>query len=203
MPSGEIKLPQPLLQGGLSLEQAIARRRSERSFTTHPLTLAQVSQLMWAAQGITEDSVGLRAAPSAGALYPLDVYLVAGEGGVEELAAGVFLYLPHGHALRLLRREDTRSGLGRACLRQRFIALAPVVLVLTAEYSRITEDYGDRGMRYAHMEAGHVGQNVALQALSLGLGSVMVGAFHEHAVAEALGLPERHRPLYVIPVGYR
>ena len=198
----DLPLPKPRLDGGLPLVQAMKKRRSERDFTSQPLTQAQVSQLLWSAQGTTDESIGLRTAPSAGALYPLDIYLVVGEGGVEGLGAGIYLYNPHQHSTRLLATGDFRERLAKACLRQMFIAQAPLCLVITAEYRRITEDYGDRGMRYAHFEVGHVGQNIYLQAVALGLGTVAVGAFYEHAVSEALHLPDQHKPLYVMPVGY-
>ena len=199
---GDTPLPKPRLDGNMPLEQAIQKRRSERDFVSQPLTLAQVSQLLWSAQGITEESIGLRAAPSAGGLYPLDLYLIIGEKGVEGLEAGIYLHNPHQHAIRLLAKGDLRDRLARACLRQMFIAQAPVCLVITAEYRRITDDYGDRGTRYAHIEVGHIAQNIYLQAVAMGLGTTGVGAFYEHAVSEALSLPDQRKPLYVMPIGY-
>ena len=199
-----IPLPAPALDGATSLEAAIQGRRSERGFLPAPLTLAQLSQLLWAAQGITDlhpdpGQRFLRAAPSAGALYPLDLYLVAGL--VEGLDAGVYHYRPLEHEVRLLITGDLRRPLARACLGQMFIAPAPGLIVITAEYRRITGRYGERGLRYAHMEVGHVGQNLHLQAETLGLGTVVIGAFSDEEVAEVLQLPPRHEPLYVMPVG--
>lgn len=196
------RLPTPETRGALSVEEAIQGRRSERSFRGIALTQAQLSQLVWSAQGITDPARVrriLRAAPSAGAQYPLDVYVVV--GGVEGLKAGVYHYSPHEHSLRLVLEGDVRRPLAGACLGQMFIAAAPVSFVISAEYRRITDRYGDRGVRYTHMEVGHVGQNLHLQAESLGLGTVVVGAFRDAEVARLLRLPRGHEPLYVMPVG--
>jgi SagB-type dehydrogenase family enzyme len=196
-----ISLPAPRLKGEMSLEEAILKRRSRRDFKDSPLTLAEVSQIVWAAQGITDDT-GLRAAPSAGALYPLDLYLVVGEQGVEGLGEGAYHYLPQRHSLELTLQGDVRQTLARLSLDQTFIAEAPLSLVITAEYERTTWKYGERGARYVHMEAGHVGQNVYLQAEALGLGTVTVGAFQDEKIAQALNLPPSYRPLYVMPIGH-
>ena len=198
----EIKLPSPQLEGKMSVEEALARRRSRRVFKDYSLTMEQVSQLLWSAQGITEKRRGFRTAPSAGATYPLDIYLVVGKDKVENLKAGVYHYNLHHHSLTIILEEDRRRELARACLRQRFIEEAPVSLIITAEFSRITNRYGKKGIYYAYMEAGHVGQNVYLQAESLGLGTVVIGAFYEEDVSQALNLPEQHIPLYVMPVGH-
>lgn len=199
----EISLPPPTLKGSVSLEEAIKGRRSRRSFRARPLTLSQISQLLWAAQAVTEDGGFKRAAPSAGATYPLDVYLVVGEKKVDGLQAGVYHYLVHEHALRFLTRGDIRKDLAEACLGQMFIASAPIILTITAEYARTTGRYGERGIRYVHMEVGHVGQNIYLQAEALGLGTVAIGAFYDQAVSRVLHLPGGHEPLYIMPVGYR
>jgi len=199
-----IPLPAPTLNGALSLEEAIKGRRSERSFRPVPLEMKQLSQLLWSAQGITDlhpvpAKRFRRAAPSAGAQYPLDVYIVAGL--IEGLEAGVYHYQPREHTVRLHMTGDLRLQLAEACLRQMFIAPAPVLMVITAEYSRITDRYGERGIRYTHMEVGHVGQNLHLQAEALGLGTVVIGAFRDDEVAEVLHLPRNHEPLYVLPIG--
>jgi SagB-type dehydrogenase family enzyme len=198
----EIKLPSPQLEGKMSVEEALARRRSRRVFEDYSLTMEQISQLLWSAQGITEKRIGFRTAPSAGATYPLDIYLVVGKDKVENLKAGVYHYNLHHHSLIIILEGDKRRGLARACLRQRFIEDAPVSLIITAEFSRITNRYGKKGIYYAHMEAGHVGQNVYLQAESLGLGTVVIGAFYEEDVSQALNLPDQHIPLCVMPVGH-
>jgi SagB-type dehydrogenase family enzyme len=200
-PSPAISLPDPRLRGEVSLEEAILERRSKREFDRSPLTLDQVSQILWAAQGITEEG-GLRAAPSAGALYPLDVYLVAGRDAVEGLTEGVYHYLPQGHSLERVLERDVRRDLARYSVEQMFIADAPVTLVITAEYERTTQKYGERGVRYVHMEAGHAAENVYLQAEALGLGTVAVGAFGDTRVAQLLDLPSAYEPLYVMPIAH-
>lgn len=188
-----LELPAPRLASEVSLEEALAARRSVREFTDEPLTLEDLSQLLWAAQGLTA-SWGGRTAPSAGALYPLEVYLVAPDG--------LSHYLPGGHQLEVLAEDDRRAALARAALGQEVIARAPVVLVIAGVYGRTARKYGDRAERYVQLEAGHAAQNVLLQAVALGLGAVPVGAFEDRAVQEALGLPRDHEPLYLIPVGY-
>lgn len=186
----------------MSVEEAIKGRRSERDFTDQPLNIEHVSHLLWAAQGITEDGGFKRAAPSAGATYPLDVYLVVGEKGVDGLQAGVYHYQVREHALRLLTTGDVRTILATACVGQMFIAEAPIAIVITAEYARTTGWYGERGTRYVHMEVGHAGQNIHLQAEALGLGTVVIGAFIDKEVSRLLRLPEGHEPLCVMPAGY-
>ena len=197
-----IALPPPKLDGETSVEKAIRGRRSERDFQNRPLSLAHLSQILWAAQGITDEGGELRAAPSAGAQYPLDVYTVIGQGGAEGLEAGVYSYHPHEHSLRLRSEGDFREDLTTACLGQRYMAEAPLSLIITAEYDRIRDRYGERGIRYAHIEMGHVGENIYLQAEALGMGTVMVGAFYDDEVAKALSLPPNHEPLGVMPIGY-
>lgn len=196
-----ISLPAPRLKGEMTLEEAILKRRSRRDFEESPLTLAEISQIVWAAQGIT-DETGLRAAPSAGALYPLELYLVVGERGVEGLGEGVYHYFPQSHSLEPTLEGDVRQTLARLSLQQMSIAEAPLSLLITAEYERTTRKYGDRGVRYVHMEAGHTGQNVYLQAEALGLGTVTIGAFQDEEIAQALALPPSYRPLYLMPIGH-
>ena len=198
----EIKLPLPQLEGKISVEEALARRRSRRVFKDYSLTIEQVSQLLWSAQGITEEGKGFRTAPSAAALYPLDIYLVVGKDKVEDLKVGVYHYNPRQHSLTIILEEDQRRELAQACLGEKFIEDAPVSLIITAEFSRTTNYYGERGIYYAYMEAGHVGQNVYLQVESLGLGTVVFGGFYEEDVSQALNLPDQHIPLYVMPVGH-
>jgi SagB-type dehydrogenase family enzyme len=197
-----IILPQPKIRGTVSLEKTIKMRRSRRSFLAKPLTLEQVSQLLWAAQGITDERTGFRASPSGGACYPLDLYLVVGKNGVEGLEAGVYHYLVSNHSLEMHLRGDKRRVLALASLGQMFIAQAPISIITTAEYSRITRVYGQRGVRYAHIEVGHVGENIYLEAEALSLGTVAVGAFSDGMVSKVLSLPKEHEPLYIMPVGY-
>lgn len=195
-----IKLPPPMVKGKISLEEAIKKRRSERDFQDRALTLRQVSQILWAAQGITEERGFKRAAPSAGALYPLELYLVVKK--VKELEAGVYHYHPANHTLDLTLRGNYQTPLAEACLGQMFIAEAPVSLVIAAEYERTTAKYGKRGLRYVHIEVGHVGENICLQVVALGLGAVTIGAFWDEEVSRRLSLPKNYKPLYVLPVGY-
>lgn len=196
----EIALPAPHVKGDMSVEEAIKNRRSIRDFQDTPLSLEQVSQLLWAGQGITEGFK--RAAPSAGATYPLTLYVVVGESGVEGLSAGMYEYIPRSHGLHLIREGDYRERLAAACLTQMFIQEAPISIVIAAEYEKTTVHYGERGIRYVHMEAGHVGENIYLQAVAMNLGTVVVGAFVDTDVQHVLGIPEGQIPLYVMPVGY-
>jgi SagB-type dehydrogenase family enzyme len=195
-------LPEPNLKGAKSLEEAILERRSTRDYQDKGLNLDQVSQILWAGQGITDESSGFRSAPSAGALYPLDLYLVVGENGVKELTAGVYHFIPQGHKLEKISSGDLRTKVMEASLNQVFIAQAPIVLIITGEYERTTKKYGERGKQYVHLEAGHVGQNIYLQVESLGLGTVTVGAFDGEEIIKILNLPQAHKPFYVMPIGY-
>lgn len=198
-----VALPQPSIAGKVSVEQAIQQRRTVRNFREIPLSLPQLAQMLWAAQGIT-DSKGLgRSAPSGGARYPLDVYIVVGKKGVGDLEEGVYHYAPESHSISSVGRKDLRKELAAACLGQMWMAEAPVMFVITAEYKRITGRYGDRGVRYAQIEAGHVGQNIFLQAEALGLGAGIVGAYHDAEVVKAMGIPLEREPLLIMPVGYK
>jgi SagB-type dehydrogenase family enzyme len=192
-----IALPQVRLEGNVSLEEALVRRRSIRDYAAEELPLAHVAQLLWAAQGITSEWGG-RTAPSAGALYPLEVYLVT--GNVRGLDPGIYRYAPKEHELRLIKEEDVRGELAQAALMQTFIQEAAVDIVISAVYKRTTHKYGDRGVRYVHMEAGHAAQNIYLQAAALDLGMVTVGAFDDEWTKEIIGMADDEAPLYVIPV---
>ncbi len=196
----KLQLPDPQLIGALSLEAALHARRSVRAFTGQNLTLAEVAQLLWAAQGITESGFGgLRTAPSAGALYPLEVFLLTGD--VVGLAPGLYRYRPHEHALSHLADGDRRAALAEAALGQDWIADAASVLLLAAVYARTTGKYGARGERYVHIEVGHAGQNIYLQAYALGLGTTMVGAFRDREVQRIIGLETNEVPLALMPLG--
>ncbi len=173
-------------------------RRSVREYADLPLSLEEVSQLLWAAQGITSDWGG-RTAPSAGALYPLEVYLVV--GSVDNLGVGVYKYQPQEHALVRVGDGDVRAELASAALRQSFVAEAAVDIVIGAVYERTTRKYGDRGVRYVHMEAGHAAQNIYLEVVALDLGTVTIGAFSDELVMDILDMPESEVPLYIMPVG--
>ncbi len=195
-----IKLPPPSHQGKTSVEEAISKRRSVRRFRAQPLSLSQLSQLLWAAQGITGSS-GRRAVPSAGATYPLEVFVAIGEHGIENLVAGIYHYQVDSHSLSLHLRGDSRQKLAEAALSQSFIANCPIDIIVCALYPRTAYRYGRRAERYVHMEVGHVGQNVSLQAIALGLATVMVGAFEDEQVRKVIKVEEQIKPLYIIPVG--
>jgi SagB-type dehydrogenase family enzyme len=197
-----ILLPEQRTKGLLSLEETLASRRTHRSFQAKPLLLEELAQLLWAAQGITGANGTFRAAPSAGALYPLDVYAVVGEASIQGLNAGVYHYLPSQHGLEPIAPADLREQVANACLGQTWMAPAPVSLVLTAEYRRIEGKYGPVGRRYALMEVGHAAQNIFLQAEALGLGAGIVGAFDDAGLTKTLHLPRAHEPLIVMPVGH-
>ncbi|MFA7001822.1 MAG: SagB/ThcOx family dehydrogenase [Candidatus Omnitrophota bacterium] len=192
----EVRLPRPAASGKISLEETIARRRSQRTFAQRQLTLEQIGQLLWAAQGITDrqGDYRLRSTPSAGALYPMEIYALT--------ADGAYRYLPENHALEVLAPRDLRADLSYAGLGQEPIRRAALDIVICAVYERTTVKYRERGRRYVEMEAGHVAQNVLLQSVALGLGSVSIGAFDDDRVRRLLNLPEDQAPLYIIPVGY-
>lgn len=194
-----LKLPDPETSGDMSVEQAIGKRRSLRHYSGS-LALADVSQLLWAAQGETHPD-GYRAAPSAGALYPLEVYLVA--GNVAGLSPGVYRYRPGEHDLIPLETSDLRKELTSAAYGQSFMQTAPAVLVITGVYQRTRKKYDQRARRYVHMEVGHAAENVYLQAEARGLGTLVMGAFDDERVKAALGLPDDHQPLGLMPVGPR
>ena len=198
-----MKLPKPKTHGEVSLETAIKQRRTIRSFTSEPLSLEQCSQLFWAAQGITEDRGFKRAAPSGGALYPMDIYAVVGENCVKGLESGAYHYEPKSHAVSLVSKGDLRNKVAGAALSQMWMATAPLNILITAEYYRITSKYGKRGIRYAIIEAGHIGQNILLQSETMGLGAGVVGAFNDEKVKQVVNIPPNYEPLLILPVGYK
>ncbi len=196
--AGPIPLPAVQSTGLLSVEEALKKRASVREFRREPLTLDEVGQLLWVAQGVNRPG-GYRTAPSAGALYPLEIILVAGR--VQDINPGVYRYLPRQHALDPLAEGDVRPALAAAALDQDCVANGATVLVITAIYERTTVKYGQRGIRYVHVEVGHAAQNIYLQATALGLGTVAVGAFQDDRVQELLNLPGNEHPLLIMPVG--
>jgi SagB-type dehydrogenase family enzyme len=204
-----IKLPVHRSKGNVSLEETILRRRAVRRYRTEPLLLSQLSQILWSAQGITGTGE-FRAAPSAGATYPLEIFvfvgdqcIIAGEAAEvsEEFQAGIYHYEPNSHSLSLHTSGDLRSDLARAALDEGFIMKAPVDIVICALYDRTSCRYGKRGERYVHMEVGHVGENIHLQAVALELSTVEVGAFNDEQVMKVLATEEQIKPLYIMPVG--
>ena len=198
-----MQLPDPTTDGDVSLEMTIHQRRTVRSFHSKELTLKQLSQLFWAAQGITEPGGFKRAAPSAGALYPMDIYGVVGEDCIERLNPGVCLYKSATHSFSLTQEGDIRRDIAMASLGQMWMSYAPITFVITAEYSRIMGKYGQRGVRYAMIEAGHIGQNIFLQSQPLGLEAGIVGAFADQKVIQVMGIKSTHEPLLLMPAGYK
>jgi SagB-type dehydrogenase family enzyme len=201
MSNSRLHLPPPSEPGRLSVEAAIAARRSVRHFAPGGISLPQLSQLVWAAQGANNAQSELRTAPSAGASYPLEVFVVSGANGVEGLSEGIYHYNSANHSLSRHYAGDVRHELARAASNQMCIAQAPLSLVIGALYERTARIYGERGERYVHMEVGHVGQNIYLQAVALGLATVAIGAFDDELVSRALRLDESLKPLYIMPVG--
>jgi SagB-type dehydrogenase family enzyme len=197
-----VKLPPPSYKGTWSVEEALKARRTVREFAVRGLDLPQVSQLLWGADGLS-DALGHRTAASAGATYPLEIYLVAGERGVADLPAGVYRYLVQEHALEPGVKGDLRQAVAGAALHQTWMTHAPVMVIIAAEYRRCTARYGERGIMYTHMESGHVGTNLFLQAEALGLGAGIVGAFEDRGLGQTLQLPKEQVPLLVMPVGYK
>lgn len=189
-----LRLPSPKTSGAVSLEESIDLRRSERSYKANDLSLLQLSQLLWAMQGITDTDWGLRAAPSAGAIYPLEIYILK--------ATGIFHYVPKDNKLEQISLEDRRSALAQAALGQNFINEAPATFVIAANFQKVRQKYGGRTERYVYMEAGHAAENLHLQAVAMGLGSVAVGAFWDDIAKKVCELPDNLHPVYLIPVGY-
>ncbi|MFO7650690.1 MAG: SagB/ThcOx family dehydrogenase [bacterium] len=203
-----VKLPEPARAGKVTVEEALWQRQSVRRYGPGPLTLAEVGQLCFAAYGVNRPvegapsslGGGLKTAPSAGACYPLEVYVVA--GNVTGLEPGVYLYRTDKHELWLVGRGDKRTELAAAALGQKFIGEAPASLVWSAVFERNTKRYGARGReRYVCMDVGHSGENVCLQAPALGLGTVAVGAFTDAEVKAVVGMTKPEEPLYIMPVG--
>jgi len=194
-----IKLPLPESDSAVSIEEALRLRRSVREYKKDvSLTLDEISQLLWAAQGVTHSS-GFRTAPSAGALYPLELYLVA--GNVQNLPAGIYTYRPGSHTLVNVVKGDKRPELSAAALGQPCVKKGAAIIVLAAVYERTMKKYGRRGIRYVHIEVGNASQNIYLQAVSLNLGTVLIGAFDDEKVRKILNMKDTEKPLSLMPVG--
>jgi len=196
-----IKLPPPNQKGKMSLEESVAKRRSIRDFSSESISKSELSQILWAAQGITDKSSRARSVPSAGATYPLEIFVVCGKECVEGVDAGIYYYDLNSHSLSLQQEGDGRLELAKASLFQHCILEAPMSIVICAVNVRTTYGYGSRGERYVHIEVGHAGQNIYLQATALGLGTVAIGAFKDEQVREVLKLDKEYEPLYIMPVG--
>jgi len=192
-------LPAPKTDGNMSVEKALSNRRSHRNFQNKAISANQLSQILWAAYGNTSPS-GLRTAPSAGALYPLEIYAVV--GNVEGIKPGVYKYISKEHKIVRTIDKDVRVELCDATAGQRMVRSAPASVVYSAVFNRTTGRYGDRGRGYVHMEIGHSSQNVYLQAEALQLGTCAVGAFVDSRVSQVLKLPANEEPLYIMPIGY-
>ena len=195
-----IYLPSPSQKGGMSLEEAIARRRSVRDFALQPISQMQLSQILWSRVQLIPGG-DIRTAPSAGAIYPLEIFVVCGRNCIEGIDDGIYHYNVDSHSLTLRHKGDVRLELARASLGQEYIHQAPVDIVICALYERTAMRYGARTERYVHMEVGHAGQNIYLQATAFGLATVAIGAFHDEQVRKVLRLDKQYRPLYVMPVG--
>ena len=194
-----IDLPGIQENSSYSLEKSIAMRRSARNYKKDALTLQEISQLLWAAQGITDKRNDLRAAPSAGALYPLEIYLIV--GNVDGLDAGVYKYEIGKHKIKKVIDGDQRSALSSAALSQGWVKIAPAALVICGIYARTRRKYGERGTQYVHMEVGAVAENVYLQGRALGIGTAFVGAFDEDQVQSVIAAASDEVPFAVLPLG--
>jgi len=196
---GHVVLPAPAVTTKPSIERLLQQRRSIRAYQAGmAISLSELGQLLWAAQGITHPQ-GLRTAPSAGALYPLELFIAVGH--VDGVPAGLYRYHPHRHQLSKTDEHDLRRPLARAALSQTWIQDAAAVVIITAVYDRTKSKYGERGIRYVHMEVGHAAQNIFLQSEALGLGTAVVGAFHDGQIADLLQLASNMSPLLIMPVG--
>ncbi|MCK4359094.1 MAG: SagB/ThcOx family dehydrogenase [Candidatus Cloacimonetes bacterium] len=203
-----IELPEPAYDSDTSIEKALKERRSIRKYKDKPLSLSEISQILWAAYGITKPIKdapaflrgGLKTAPSAGALYPLEIYVVA--GNVTDLPAGVYKYKPEGHKLIKIADGDKRTELYKASLNQDWVKEAPASIIYSAVFSRTTDIYGKRGQeRYVCMDLGHSAENVYLQAVSLNIGTVAIGAFYDTKVKVVVNMTKEEEPLYIMPIG--
>ena len=196
--SSVILLPEPAPDSGISVEEAIDSRRSIRTYGSESISLAELSRLLHSAQGITSD-YGFRAAPSAGATFPLSIFVIA--ENVDSLEAGIYMYEPSNESLTAVRTGCFLDKLSDAALGQTYVRQAPAVIAITAKFSVTTSVYGNRGRIYVCMEAGHASQNIYLQCTAMGLGTVAVGAFSNSAISDILNLAEDETPLYLMPVG--
>jgi SagB-type dehydrogenase family enzyme len=198
-----ISLPTPALTGNLSVEAAIKNRRSVRQYSNQSVTLANVSQILWAAQGITDTQNNLRAAPSAGQVYPLEVYVIAGPN-VSGLQEGVYHYVPSNNTLEMYMNGDLRSDLAGIANGQPWVKQAQLDILITGDYQKMIDKYPDKALstRFVDLEAGHAGENIYLQAEALGLATVSLGSFNENQLIQRFELPSNETPLYIFPIGH-
>lgn len=191
-----IKLPEPKKNSNVSLEETLASRRSVREYSDKKISLENLSQLLWAAQGLTSETG--RTAPSAGALYPMELYIVGSFGDYEP---GIYHYSPASHSLELKKRGDFLEELSEIGLGQEMIKEAEVNILVTGVINRTAEKYGEKAEQYVALEAGHVGQNIYLQATALELGTVAVGAFYDDQIEKFLSFEESQKAYYIFPIG--
>ena len=199
-----VHLPSPILEGNVSVEQAIQNRRSVRHYANESITLQDVSQLMWAAQGITDKANNLRSVPSGGQVYPLEVYIIVGKDGVTGLGEGIYQYNPYNNTLEKTSGNDARSDLSQAANGQAWVNEAPVDIVITGDYNKMVAKYKDETLctRFVNLEAGHAGENIYLEAEARGLVTVALGSFKDDQVHKVLGLPNNENTIYIYPVGH-
>lgn len=189
-------------EGKITVEEALRIRKSTRRFKRINVSFEDLGRLLWSTYGLRTFQADGRTAPSAGACYPLTIYAIIGKDSVSGVEGGIYLYSPGKHSIMMHRPGDARKELARAALDQDFIRVAPISIVISADFSKTTSRYGERGIRYVYIDLGHAGQNIYLQAASLGMGTVAVGAFADDEVAKVLSLPEDEKPLYIMPIGY-
>ncbi len=197
-------LPSPVLNGNVSVEQAIENRRSIRQFSNDSITLDNLSQILWSAQGITDSEKGLRAAPSAGQVYPLEIYVFVGINGVSGLQEGVYHYVPVNNSLEKIMDGDLRGELSGIANNQPWVKQAPVDILITGNYRKMINKYTERELstRFVNLEAGHAGENIYLQSEALGLVTVSLGSMNEEQLIQSFKLPENENPIYIFPVGH-
>lgn len=199
-----IKLNEPLEDKAIYFKDLINKRYTVREYKDTDISIDDLSYILWAAYGFKKD--GGRTVPSAGALYPLNLYVACGNLEIkkgEKAPKGLYAYEPYKHELVLIKNQDLRTNIARAALSQLWMATAPCIIIITCEYSRITFKYRERGIRYAHMEVGNVSQNICLSAFNKGLACGIVGAFNDSEIKTELGIKETHEPLLLMPIGYK
>jgi len=193
-----VNLEKPRFKGEMSVEEALYRRRSVRDYSPEPLSISEISQILWSAQGLTHP-YGYRTAPSAGALYPLEIYIHATR--VENLPKGIYKYMPSKHSLLLIKEGDFSKELFKASLSQEQVLTAALIILIFGVFARTTSKYGKRGIRYVFNEVGHVSQNIYLQATALRLGTVAIGAFYDEEIKSIVRAEKEEEPLYIMPIG--
>ncbi|MGC8659925.1 MAG: SagB/ThcOx family dehydrogenase [Desulfomonilaceae bacterium] len=201
----DVKLPKPALTSKMSVETGMLRKKSVRHFSAAPLSLEQVSQLLWAANGALPveaiSGATVKTLPSAGGIYPLEIFLLTGSGTVKGLAPGVYSYNSTSNSLAQISKDDVRVAVAQAALSQLWLANAPIMVVIGGAFAKTTAKYGNRGIQYVYMESGASNQNLYLQAEALGLRLGTVGAFNEAGVSSAMKIPSGITPLLIVAIG--